>query len=580
MAMSVRLSIASRDFLRLLLACSVVLGIVAVAAGPVHPADPSPFNVDSLFRTTELLEIQIEMDDADWKKLSGQTLDFVSAFGKGAFQRTYTYFPGTITINGRRFGNVEVRKKGFFGSMDQERPSLKIKVDDSRQQQLLGGLSRLTLNNNKQDRTHASQILAYRLFDAAGIPAPRCGLAKVSINGRALGVYAHVETIDEAFLHRAFDSDSGNLYEGVFPTDFLAERLGRFDVKTNKKKTDLAELRAVTSLLETSPADLVEQLSKHLDVDQFITYWALESLIAFWDGYSANQNNYYLYQDPRDKKLRFIPWGADMTLAPPFFPASGNKSVYAKGQLAYRLNQVPAIRDRYQATMMKLLDTIWREQELLAEVDRIEALVRDHLHEAQAGIEQSNEVLRTFIKQRRKEILDEIKNGPVHVTQVPAKPFYMREAGRAAGRFEAAWSPADAKEPAESENASLELVLDDKPVKFQRVSVSSGPSKFPNFGGPQRPDAAPPTVVLSGIRESDQKKLTLTLTFPSDRFPADDNEATRVQGMLTEGDMFVFGGFMRTFVGEVALKSAGREPGKPVAGSISGKLYEMRGFGQ
>ena len=176
---------------RSFLACSVGLGIVAVLAGPVHPADPAPFDVDSLFRTTELLEIQIEMDDANWRKLSGQTLDFVSAFGKGAFQRSYTYFPGTITINGRRFGNVEVRKKGFFGSMDQERPSLKIKVDDSRQQQLLGGLSRLTLNNNKQDRTHASQILAYRLFNAAGIPAPRCGLAKVSMNGREIG-RAHV----------------------------------------------------------------------------------------------------------------------------------------------------------------------------------------------------------------------------------------------------------------------------------------------------------------------------------------------------------------------------------------------------
>lgn len=563
----------------------VLVTLVVFRVSPIQPAQAQspgtkPLTAEELFQPEELLDIQLEMTESDWKKLSGQTLDFVSAFGKGAFQRTYTYFPGTVTINGRRFAGVEIRKKGFFGSMDQERPSLKIKLANADQQAMAGGVERFTLNNNKQDRTHASQILAYRLFNAAGIKAPRCSLTRVSINGRSLGVYANVETIDEPFLTRTFGSDTGNLYEGIFPTDFLAERLGRFDVKTNKKENTLTELRAITTLLETPPDDLVEQLDKHLDVDEFITYWAMESLLAFWDGYAANQNNYYLYQSPRDKKLHFIPWGADMAFAPPFFPTSGNKSVYAKGLLAYRLNQLPSVRVRYHAAMQKLLDSVWNEQAMLAEVDRIESLVRGHLHEAQGGIEQAHEVLRTFIKDRRKEITEETKNGPVHVTQVPAKPFYMREAGRASGTFNAHWSPADATENTESKDATLALVLDDKPIKFQQVTASSGPSKFPNFGGPPRPEAAPPTVVLAGIRESDQKTLTLTLTFPNDRFPADDQEATKVQGMLTEGNMFVFGGFMRTFVGEVSLKTAGREAGKPVIGSLTGKLYEMRGFGQ
>ena len=61
--------------------------------------------------------------------------------------------------------------------------------------QKIAGLKQLTLNNNHQDETLISQCLGYSLFRAAGVPAPRCAFAHVTMNGVDLGVYSNVESV-------------------------------------------------------------------------------------------------------------------------------------------------------------------------------------------------------------------------------------------------------------------------------------------------------------------------------------------------------------------------------------------------
>ena len=48
--------------------------------------------------------------------------------------------------------HVGIRKKGFAGSMNSEKPSLKIKLDKYNKSAVLPfGVERITLNNNVQD---------------------------------------------------------------------------------------------------------------------------------------------------------------------------------------------------------------------------------------------------------------------------------------------------------------------------------------------------------------------------------------------------------------------------------------------
>src|SRR5690606_32903219 len=103
-------------------------------------------------------------------------------------------------IDGVTIDSVAIRKKGFIGSLDEQRPSLKVKFDEYIEQDPIAGLDRLTLNNNKQDESQVSQYLTYRLFNAAGVPAPRCNFARVTVNGEYLGIYSNVESIRRPFL--------------------------------------------------------------------------------------------------------------------------------------------------------------------------------------------------------------------------------------------------------------------------------------------------------------------------------------------------------------------------------------------
>ena len=397
------------------------------------------------------------------------------------------------------------------------------------------------------------------------------------MNGQSLGVYTHLESVDEPFLSARFGSDTGHLYEGVFPTDFFEDRIARFEGK-QKGPDDRDDLRQIANILANPGADYVTRLAQHIDLEQFVKFWAIESLLGFWDGYANNQNNYYLYHDPRDDRFRFIPWGADMTLAPPFFPGQGGKkSIYAKGQLAWQLNQDPQFRQKYHDTLLQLLETTWKEEPMLAELDRIQELVSEHLHPAQQGNSQAVETAKKFILERRSEILGELKDGPIHIEKQPAKPLYMREAGQAQGQFSTTWSPADQKEPDASDKVTLTLTLNGDQVEFEQLTAISRPSPPNPFGGP--PGPPPPQVVLRGTRGGDQKPLLLMLTIPPDQFtPATaKNPEVEVQGMLTEGEGFGFGPGMRSFLGKIQLKSANQEAGKPVVGKVSGKIYEMRG---
>ncbi len=87
--------------------------------------------------------------------------DMSNLFGIQIGQKgnAYTYFRADIWIDGTKIESVAIRKKGFFGSNDNKRPSLKVKFDEFVEQDPIKGLSRLTLNNNKQDKSLASQML-------------------------------------------------------------------------------------------------------------------------------------------------------------------------------------------------------------------------------------------------------------------------------------------------------------------------------------------------------------------------------------------------------------------------------------
>ena len=77
----------------------------------------------------------------------------------------FNLYKAEISIDGTIIKNIGIRTKGFIGSLNTERPSLKVKFDEYVDQSPIQGLDRFTLNNNVQDVSLASQFLTYKLFN-------------------------------------------------------------------------------------------------------------------------------------------------------------------------------------------------------------------------------------------------------------------------------------------------------------------------------------------------------------------------------------------------------------------------------
>ena len=412
----------------------------------INGVSAEELTLDDIFPTDRVLDIQITVADKDWDTIRYQSRDFFSALHESRKiappDAPYTYVDASVTIDGVTFPNVGLRKKGFLGSLSTTRPSLKIKLNHTDKDAEIEGLTNLTLNNNKQDISLMSQFMGYALFNAAGSPAPRCAYAKVAVNGVNLGVYSHVETVRKSFLRRAFGTDDGTLYEGPY-VDFYEGWLGSFERKTGKDAPGREKIQQLIEILKGDGKNIEESIGELVDLDAFYTFWAIEGLLGFWDGYSGNNNNFFIYLNPTTDKFHFLPWGADSLFVKRSKLEHHNNarapiSVKTQGLLPHKLYQQKSSRERYAKAMMGILENHWDDAKLLAEVDRIDAMVKPHVVDVQRFFGDKNkgktysratalEETRRFIRERRADITEEIADGMPKWRAAPNKPYVTRE---------------------------------------------------------------------------------------------------------------------------------------------------------
>jgi spore coat protein CotH len=181
------------------------------------------------------------------------------------------------------------------------------------------GLKRLTLNNMVEDPSFLAERMAYHVFRAAKLPAPRCNSALVYVNGAFYGVYANVEAEDKPFLRRWFASDEGNLYEEG-QKDFVPGAETAFDLETNETANDRSGLANLIAVFQsTTPANFLSTLDTALDTKHYLRFTAAEAVVNQWDMYAYTvfyPNNFRIYHDPTSNKFVFLPWGMDMSMKP------------------------------------------------------------------------------------------------------------------------------------------------------------------------------------------------------------------------------------------------------------------------
>ena len=530
---------------------------------PDRPPDP----LDALFAIDRLITVEIELDPADWAALRNESrnlLDLLSGDCRAEpFGSPYTWFEASVTVDGETFDPVEVRKKGFIGSLSTERPGLKVDLGEFEDDWTFEGARRLTLNNAVSDPAVVRQCLTYSAFTDAGLPASRCGFARVHVNGEDLGLYVNVESVKEPFLEHHWGDSTGNLYEGTL-SDFGPGLSGTLEPKTNEDETDRSDIQAVVDALDVSDDELLESLDQVIDLDQFLSHWAMEVITKHQDGYAANTNNFYIYADPSDGRFDFITWGTDDTLSPYWWngPASP-RSVFASGHLSHRIYNTDEGQARYLNRLEELLDIAWQEPVLLERLDRMEALLLAEIGDGDTRtITRSISEVRGVVENRRGEIEAELASGPVRWRWGAAEAFCAEQTGSFDLSLSTDWGSLGEDWYTHGE-AEIALILEEESILLEEVGATAG------WG-----DEGP--LLLVAGRTSDDRELLFVLRFaPEDIAPG----PVEVDLIHAAGNLYVMepGAADYSYGGELGgtmvFDEAGTTGGDAIVAEMEGGLY-------
>ncbi len=560
--------------------------------GDFELPEPLPADgADPYFAPDRLLEVAIEIAPEDWDALRAQSRTLADILGgdclDGPRSTPFSWFSATVTVDGQRYEDVGIRKKGYLGSLSDAKPSLKVRFDKYVDDQLLDGvLKRLTLNNVQQDLSKMNTCLSYSVFAAAGVPTPRCNMAAVTINGDDYGLFVHVESVKTQFLERHFEDTEGNLYEGTL-SDFRSVWNNSFEKKTNEGAADFSDIEAITEVLEIPGPEGIEALGELVDLNAFLTFWATEALVGHWDGYSGNRNNYLIYR-PEGGKFAFIPWGPDSS----FYPfeteqydeqgevvAETPAFVRASGAIAHRLYNDPMMRAAYIDRMRALLELVWDEAALLERAELMNGMIQsralDFLRPYAAN--DARRIL-GFIRERRDQLNDALESEIVD-WPYPLDPpdLCWEELGVVDVAFETTWDSLDVPVPLEQGSATINAyTVEGQALTFEQAGVTIGVD--PEI------DPENDVVRLSIVGQLPGGEINLLNAYMGpdrvgngevalDVFRAD---AFRIILRPPRFDDFEFYG--RISGGAVVFDEATATPGATVRGRLYGKLYSFGGY--
>jgi spore coat protein CotH len=342
----------------------------AVTSTPVPgvPAGGAP-----IFDPTVLHDARIEIDPSAWQALRD---DYLSN----------QYYAANFSVDAVAVAQVGIRSRGE-GSRSEEKPGLKVDFNRYVPGQEYYGYKSLVIDNLTQDASMLRERLAFLVYEAMGIAAPRNAHARLTVNGQYWGLFALVEPVSKPFLKSRLGEESGNLfdYEWRFHYDFswLGDASTQyvplpFEPETNEDHPDVADglVAFVRAINETPVAGFAAAIGPRIDVDRFLTYVATENALAEADGIVGNQglNNFYLYEYGQTNRFVFIPWDKDNTFSSGSWPLYRNLD---KNVLTARLAADPAKRavyaDAVVRTTTSFLNPRWLTPQLETAYQQIRA---------------------------------------------------------------------------------------------------------------------------------------------------------------------------------------------------------------
>ncbi len=378
----------------------------------------------SLYATTNLLEAHFRFTPEQWKGLEPTRRNGQMGFGAGGFNLQgkdggrnglsaaqgieFHYVHADLQLSGQDINNVAVRYKGngtFMQSQGSAKRSLKVDVGEYVKGRHFLGVSKLNFHNCVTDASFMNEVLSYRLYRDAGVPAPKTAFSRVYVtvpdsqNDAYLGLYSMVENVDGRFVESHFGVKKGLILKPVTPKPFedlgdeWAQYKQAYDPKSEASQEQTRRVIEFCKLVSnaTEP-DFAAKAPGYLDIDAFARYMAVTVYLSTLDSILGIGQNYLVYLHPTSNKLQFMPWDLDHSFGQ--FMMVGSQEEREKlsiakpwqGEIKFleRIFKIESFQKAYRGYLSEFSKSLFKPERFHQQVDELAAVLRTAIKEESA----------------------------------------------------------------------------------------------------------------------------------------------------------------------------------------------------
>ncbi len=333
---------------------------------------------------------------------------------RNLFGTEFRWAEGDLSAEGKAYKKVGVRYAGeityFASSQGLKRP---LKIDFNKfGDQRFHGLTSLHLHAMPLDPAKGREVIAYAVFRAAGVPAPRTAFAEVTLtvpgkyDKEYLGLYAVVEDVGKPFLQEHFGTDKGLLMKPfqVRSAEYLGddwERYkGQYRPQSEPTKEEAKRVVEFARLVHQAGDDeFKKQIDSYLDVDEFLRFLAANALTSNLESAVALGHNYHLYLSPKTNKFVFIPGDLEFSMANFLLMGTADQLMDLSlthpypgaNKLVDRLLAMKEVSEKYQKLLKELSEKVFTKDRLTKDIEAVEKATKESLAKEKKAAEARKE---------------------------------------------------------------------------------------------------------------------------------------------------------------------------------------------
>lgn len=420
-----------------------------------HGLVKSP-DYNSVFPQNEVIRIDIKIENDDWATMQADLASNIGSssggpgggpgggpMGGGVNSADYepVWVPSSVFYHGIEWYKVGVRFKGnssLFSAYQSGVNKLSFKLDFDEYEdefpiladQRFYGFKQLNLKNNYDDKSFVREKVSSDLFLKFGVASPQTTFCELYVDygdgPQYFGLYTLVEEVDDKVIDNQFSQNTGNLYKP--DGDAASFASGTYNESEMEKKSneDLADYSDVLSLYNTINSSTRNtnidswktELEKILDVEIFLKWLAANTVMQNWDTYGKMTHNYYLYNNPGNGLLTWIPWDNNEALQEGKQGGAVSLSLDEVGNnwpLIRYIIDVPEYEGIYKQYVSDFTNNVFTVNELNSLYDTYYALLKDYAYAEVSGYTflQSNSdfdrainELKTHVQERNSDVIN------------------------------------------------------------------------------------------------------------------------------------------------------------------------------